>query len=222
MIGLLDQPPDDLKKRFTKDIPPTAADLFAASPEIWGPSLEPALSHMGVLVRWWQVGADEDTSFVGYSGAAAKLAVVKASLARLGPRMSMGMGWDWKDPLPKPDPSPPKAATNALPQPAGKPAVRTVAAAAHAQTPAQIAPPWRFVSLAADPAIPKQELAGSLEATRRWGVRRFVTLDPQPRTGCRPADRARGLRAEDDRRQGTRGGRDLCTRSLQHGTRIDE
>ncbi|MGO8750842.1 MAG: NEW3 domain-containing protein [Thermoguttaceae bacterium] len=190
MIGLLDQPPAPLRKRFAKGIPPTAVDLFAAGPEIWGPSLEPALSHMGALVRWWQVGADEDTSFVGYSGAAAKLAAVKASLDRLGPGVSMGMGWDWKDPLPKPEQAPRKVAAEALPQPAGKPAVRTVVAAAHVQTPSRIAPPWRFVSLAADPAISERELAGYLEATQRWGVRRLVTLDPQPRTGRRPADRA--------------------------------
>ncbi len=56
--------------------------------------------RLATQVRWWQLGGDDDASFVGTAGLAAKIAAVKAALDRMGQDVQVGLGWDWRAPLP--------------------------------------------------------------------------------------------------------------------------
>ena len=194
MIGLLDRPPGVVSSRFTETSPPTVADVFAASPETWEKTLEPVLSRFGAVIHWWQLGADNDTSFAGYPAPVAKIAEVKGSLDRVGGDAKVGMAWNWMDELPvashgRKVGAPALAGEgtrNEKPPEGGTPTGRTMS-----QSPVVV--PWRFVSLGIEPPLTEKELAAYLDATRQPGVRRFVSLEPLPRSRYGMADRASDL-----------------------------
>ena len=79
---------------------PAAAELFTPPVKDWYPALEPTMIRLATQVRWWQLGGDDDASFVGTPGLAAKIAAVKAALDRMGQDVQVGLGWDWRAPLP--------------------------------------------------------------------------------------------------------------------------
>jgi hypothetical protein len=122
-----------------------AADLFAPEPDAWYPSIEPVMTRMATRVRWWQLGHDRDTSFVGHPELHGRLAAIKAELDRIGQDVDLGIGWSWQAPMPQ----------------------------AQAER-----PPWRFLSLWAEPPLGPQELADHLDATREATARRWVAIVP--------------------------------------------
>ena len=80
----------------------SAVQTFAPPVKVWYPSLEPTMIRLATQVRWWQLGTDGDTSFVGRTGLAAKIAEVKAALDRMGQGVHVGMGWDLRGRCPPP------------------------------------------------------------------------------------------------------------------------
>src|SRR4029078_2638377 len=46
-------------------------------------------------VRWWQLGADYDTSFAGLPDLNKRLEALRTMLFRFGQDVRMGMSWDW-------------------------------------------------------------------------------------------------------------------------------
>ncbi len=94
LVGMLSRPPEKVCKRFGGQ-PVMAADVFSASADVWYPSLEGVLMRLMTRVRWWQIGGDDDTSFVGYPGLAARIAQVKQQLDRVGQDVNLGLVWDW-------------------------------------------------------------------------------------------------------------------------------
>jgi hypothetical protein len=137
---------------------PSAAEVFAPPVKTWYPALEPTMIRLATQVRWWQLGTDDDNSFVGTAGLAAKIAGVKAALDRMGQDVQVGLGWDWR-----------------------------------AALPAAAQPPWRFLTLAAQPPLGAEELAERLAATRGAGAARWVALPPLPKQGYTLSQRADSL-----------------------------
>jgi len=74
--------------------------VFSEKREVWYPSLERIVLRLGPQVRWWQLGRDEDTSFVGYPDLMDKIVQVKTDLDRVGYGLNVGMAWNWQHPLP--------------------------------------------------------------------------------------------------------------------------
>ena len=105
LVGLLAEPPHPGGTRQPADdssrSPLSAAEVFASDPKTWYPSLEPVMSRMATRVRWWQLGDDQDTSFVDCPNLAGKIARVKTELDRIGRDVNLGMGWRWIDELPQ-------------------------------------------------------------------------------------------------------------------------
>ncbi|HKD36880.1 MAG TPA: hypothetical protein VKB78_08760, partial [Pirellulales bacterium] len=101
MVGLLHQPPADLRKRLGDSDHPLAAQVFSTERELWDPSLEPVLTSLSLKVRWWQLGADKDTSFVGYPNAAGRVSEFRRSASRFGQTVFVGIGWSWLHELPR-------------------------------------------------------------------------------------------------------------------------
>ena len=100
MVGLLHQPPLDVRKRLGDADRPLAAQVFSTEQELWYPSLEPVLTSLSLKVRWWQLGGDKDTSFVGYPNAAEKVTQLRKLIARFGQQVFVGIGWSWLHELP--------------------------------------------------------------------------------------------------------------------------
>lgn len=95
VVGLLNQPPDDVAKALAATGPLTAAGVFTADPKIWYPTIETVLSRLGLRIRWWQLGDDSDTSFLGYADLPARIAAIKKELDRIGQDVYVGFAWDW-------------------------------------------------------------------------------------------------------------------------------
>ena len=106
VVGVLDQPPDELLARFDAARTPSAADVFNARPDVWSPTLQGVMKQLGTRVRWWQLGGDADLSFIGYPELGPKIAQVKSELDRLGFDLNIGFGWNWQ--VPPPDLTPAK------------------------------------------------------------------------------------------------------------------
>ncbi|MBI3461651.1 MAG: hypothetical protein HY000_01120 [Planctomycetes bacterium] len=106
LIGLLSKMPEALRKQYGGIENLSAAEIFAPAPEVWYPTLEPVLARLLVQVRWWQLGRDEDTSFVDHSNLYPKLMEVKSRLGRVRPDIELGIGWNWQHELPQ-DPQAP-------------------------------------------------------------------------------------------------------------------
>ena len=100
MVGLLGRPPEALRARLEASAAPSAAEIFTAKPKIWYPSVETALARLATQVHYWQLGEDEDASFVGYPRLAEQMVEVKRALDRIGQNVSIGFGWNWISPLP--------------------------------------------------------------------------------------------------------------------------
>lgn len=101
MVGLLCQPPDKLREHYEHPESVSAAEIFSSSPDLWYPSLELVMMRLATQVRWWQLGADKDTSFVDYPNLTQKIAQIKLYLDRIGQNVNLGLGWNWMAELPQ-------------------------------------------------------------------------------------------------------------------------
>ena len=101
LVALLHDPPEELRTRF-QDLK-SPAEIFTAKPELWYPSLESVMIRMATQVRWWQLGDDHDTGFVGYPKLVEKIGNVKSQLDLLGHDVNVGFGWGWINQMPQLD-----------------------------------------------------------------------------------------------------------------------
>ncbi len=106
IVGLLCDPPPRLLEHFKNVEPLSAAVIFSASDQIWGPSIEPTMIRMTNQVRWWQFGGDTDTGFVDYPNLAEKVSVLRSKLDEVGYGVNVGFGWSWIHELPTAEEAP--------------------------------------------------------------------------------------------------------------------
>lgn len=99
-VGILDAPPADIAAKLTDVNLAAAADVFNAPAETWNPSIQALFVSYAMQVRNWQLGADGDTSFVGYPGLLPQLRRIKHELEQSGQVLQLGVGWDWLEQLP--------------------------------------------------------------------------------------------------------------------------
>ena len=98
-VGLLNDPPDDIRRKFAKDWT-GVSEIFTMRPAFWTPFVDPVIARYSSNVRYWQLGGDEDGSFVGRSGLSRTLTDVKSAFDRIGRDTRIGLRWNWKTPLP--------------------------------------------------------------------------------------------------------------------------
>ena len=106
MVGLLAEPPAEMQSVFATTDKVSAANIFSSNPKLWLPSIDPVMTRLSLKIRWWQLGHDHDTSFVGYPELAKKIDEIRKQLYRFGQEVQLGLGWRWISEMP-PDAVPP-------------------------------------------------------------------------------------------------------------------
>jgi len=102
LVGVLDKPPSSMKNGLGEAADPPIACVFV-DPAVWRPALDPLLTRLALVVRWWQLGGDRDTSFAGLPGLETKLGQVREDLNRFGRDLDLGLGWRMVDEAPPAD-----------------------------------------------------------------------------------------------------------------------
>jgi len=92
MVGMLDQPPKRLRELFGEggDLP--IASVFVEK-EVWSPAIDAVMTRLSLKVRWWQLGDDEDYSFVSFPQLEAKLNEIRDGFNRFGQEINIGVTW---------------------------------------------------------------------------------------------------------------------------------
>ncbi|MEX2175183.1 MAG: hypothetical protein WD872_12545 [Pirellulaceae bacterium] len=105
LVGVLDQPPAELRQLFREQGRLPVASVFI-EPELWQPALSPVLTRLSLKIRWWQLGADDDTSYVSFPQLERKITEIKRALEQFGQEIHLGFGWRLPYEAPR-APSPP-------------------------------------------------------------------------------------------------------------------
>ncbi len=92
-VGLLVDPPDELRSQLGDSSSLSAAAIFLGPSELWYGSLEPALNRLSVQMHWWQLGGDGDVSFVGNTDLAQRIGSVKKELEKIDHDAHLGFSW---------------------------------------------------------------------------------------------------------------------------------
>ena len=101
VVGMLASPPDDMRAQFARNWS-GVSEIFVLPSEIWLPSVEPVLARYGSAVDRWQLGGDDDFSFMGVNSIGKKIAIIKQQFDRIGRNSQLGIQW----PYPAADPPP--------------------------------------------------------------------------------------------------------------------
>lgn len=99
LVGVLGVPPAEFRTQLPGPLA-GVSEVFQRPVEEWKPYVEPVLARHGLRVRWWQLGADHDTSFVGVSGLEALLDRVNKAFNKVAIQVRVGLPWDWMYPTP--------------------------------------------------------------------------------------------------------------------------
>lgn len=102
LIGLLNEPPPQVSEKFAQHWV-GVSKIFTMPRDFWYPSLEPIIARYSFRVRHWQLGGEDDDSFVGLQSLPETVASVKKEFDRIGHDSRIGFHWDWKQEFPKAD-----------------------------------------------------------------------------------------------------------------------
>ncbi len=105
VVGVLAEPPADVRKQFDSADPLVAAQIFSAKPEVWFPSLEPIVGRLSQTVHDWQLGTDGDFSFVNFGGTTPTIESVRKQLVTVAPKFQLGCSWPLNRALPAGEPN---------------------------------------------------------------------------------------------------------------------
>lgn len=94
VVAVIDKPPADIRNLFGEQETMLVANVFA-EPLLWRPYIEPILTRLSLTVHYWQLGADDDVSFVGYTNLQEKLKQIRQELRTSGQDIQLGIPWRW-------------------------------------------------------------------------------------------------------------------------------
>lgn len=98
-VGRLELPHDSVKGAATLNSS-LAINQFQSA-DVWEPLLEPVLTRMSMKVSWFQLGGDQDRSFLGRSDLGTLLHDVRTRMqAYSQEELKLAIPWIWLDPFP--------------------------------------------------------------------------------------------------------------------------
>lgn len=98
-VGVLSHPPQEVLDSLTAKQGDPAALLFR-DVELWQPQLEPVMNRLTNGVRWWQLGEDDDFSFLGRAQLQQTIQEIRNGLTGYGRPIQLAINWPWVEPLP--------------------------------------------------------------------------------------------------------------------------
>lgn len=98
-VGVLGEPPPVIRNKFARNWQ-GVSEVFALPPEFWRRSLEPVVARFSSNVHTWQLGTDDDGSFVGISNLPMILRDVRQEIRRISLNAQIGVPWTPSVPVP--------------------------------------------------------------------------------------------------------------------------
>ena len=98
-VGLLNDPPAELRSKFAKDWM-GISEIFTMPPSFWSNSMDKVIARHSSNVRHWQLGGEDDASFVGMRRLGQTLSTVKRAFDRIGRDTQIGVHWEWETQIP--------------------------------------------------------------------------------------------------------------------------
>ena len=92
MVGVLDQPSKQDYERF-QQVSGAPIALLLDEPAVWGPTVDPVFTRLSLKVHRWQLGRDDDHSFVSYPNLQGKISQIRNYLSRYGHTAKLGLNW---------------------------------------------------------------------------------------------------------------------------------
>lgn len=99
MVGVIDVPPNQ-----ASDAAPIVNVGIASTmrePEYWQPQLEHIFTRLSLKIQRWQIGADDDNSFVGYPAVENKFFEIKNHMQRFAQDIRLAIKWHWMQEPPR-------------------------------------------------------------------------------------------------------------------------
>ena len=94
-VGMLERPIDSGTSRTRQ---PAAATF--STPAEWEPELEPALTRMSMKLAWFQLGRDNDRSFIGNPNLIPLVTDIRNRMQAYSQELQLALAWDHQDPIP--------------------------------------------------------------------------------------------------------------------------
>lgn len=99
-VGRLDEPPRGERIVFGNTDDRLYAVATFSDANVWQPVLEPVLTRMGMKIDWFQLGADDDLSFIGNPRVTEIIMDIRQRMASFSQELKLVFRWRWVDPPP--------------------------------------------------------------------------------------------------------------------------
>jgi hypothetical protein len=94
VVGVLDRPPAESQLALAHQEQVTVATVFVEK-DAWQDAVDPVMTRLTPIIRWWQLGDDYDPSFVGFPNLETKIREIQSRLGRFGQSVLLGFAWRW-------------------------------------------------------------------------------------------------------------------------------
>jgi hypothetical protein len=101
IVGVLDRPPVSGASELFGDRAELPSAFVFSEKEVWTELVNPIVTRLSMKVRYWQLGSDDDLSYVGFPDIAETIQGVKEHLERFGQDVDVGVAWRWINEKPK-------------------------------------------------------------------------------------------------------------------------
>lgn len=99
-VGMLTDPPDDVRRKFAADWT-GVSELFVSPPIVWREAANQVMALYSPTVTRWQLGDDNDTSFVGMPNFFETTETIRRELQRIGQIRQLGVRWNVGSAVPR-------------------------------------------------------------------------------------------------------------------------
>ncbi len=100
-VGVIDQPPASQRKQFNDSTDRLPIVTIFQNKSIWEPLLAPILSRMTMKLSWFQLGNDDDHSFLANEQLTKTVSEVRASVQSYSQEVHLAIAWPWLNALPQ-------------------------------------------------------------------------------------------------------------------------
>lgn len=94
-VGVLEDPTELLENPLAEGPPPAIQGLLTEDSSRWRKKIDHVITKLSLRIRWWQLGRDRDTSFVGFPNLLETVEDIIHQMFRFGQDVRVGIGYRW-------------------------------------------------------------------------------------------------------------------------------